>query len=607
MSPRIHILPEQLANQIAAGEVVERPASVVKELLENAIDAGATELFVDVEQGGKRLVKVTDNGCGMVKEDLFLALERHATSKITSAADLFALHSLGFRGEALPSIASVSRLRLTSRPVDQELGWQLYAEGGTVRQAEATGAATGTVVEVRDLFFNTPGRRKFLRSDDTEFGHLAEVVTRLALARPDMHVRLNHNGRTHLEAYRHRHLEERAASLLGRTLTKEMVALNAESAGIMLTGLIGVPGLSRSNASHIYAYVNGRFVRDRLVQHAILEGYRTLLEKRRYPVAVLFLDLPPEQVDVNVHPTKHEVRFRERQQVHDFVQQAVRTRLLEESGVGCPAPLMRLAPAETQPVADHSVSADYPVPDETAATGSPRIQEALAAYAAQLLPGTDLVASRASVKGEAVSWSDRQAQVNTTLPTAWRLIGQYLNSYLVCQAGSDLLLIDQHAAHERIGFEKLRRQLSTTGIERQSLLFPVVIELDHREASLVAEHSAELARLGFELEPFGGRSYTVTAVPQLLASADTERLIRDVAEELAEVGRSGGLDAAVEQVLIRMACHAMVRANQSLTRPEMEALVAELAAVDFGSHCPHGRPVLRRMNRDEIERLFHRI
>lgn len=607
MSPSIHILPEQLANQIAAGEVVERPASVVKELMENAIDAGATELFIDIEHGGKRLVKVADNGCGMAKEDLFLALERHATSKITSAADLFALHSLGFRGEALPSIASVSRLRLTSRPADREHGWQLYAEGGAVRQAGATAATIGTVVEVRDLFFNTPGRRKFLRSDETEFGHLAEVVTRLALARPDIHVRLNHNGRTHLEAYRHRHLEERAASLLGRTLAKEMVAMEAESAGVMLTGLLGVPGLTRSNASHIYAYVNGRFVRDRLVQHAILEGYRTLLEKRRYPVAVLFLDLPPAQVDVNVHPTKHEVRFRERQQVHDFVQNAVRGRLMEESAAGSLVAVLPLAPGATRPAAGHPVAPDCTGPEGTSAAASLRIQEALASYAAQGLPGADLVPSRASLKGEAFSWHDGKVQAPPSLPADWRLIGQYLNSYLVCQAGSDLLLIDQHAAHERIGFEKLRRQMAANGIERQSLLFPVVIELDHREASVVAESLADLARLGFELEPFGGRSYTVTAVPQLLASADTERLIRDVAEELAEVGRSGGLDAAVEQVLIRMACHSMVRANQPLTRPEMEALVAELAAADFGSRCPHGRPVLRRMNRDEIERLFHRL
>lgn len=595
MSPKIRILPEQLANQIAAGEVVERPASVVKELLENAIDAGASELLVEVEQGGRRLVRVTDNGCGMAKEDLFLALERHATSKISSTADLFALHTLGFRGEALPSIASVSRLRLTSRPVDQEVGWQIYAEGGTVRQAEAIGTPAGTVVEVRDLFFNTPGRRKFLRSDETEFGHLADVVVRLALARPDIHLRLIHNGRTHLEAYRHQRLEERIAALLGRSLTVDMLAVETESGkGEMLTGLIGSPRLNRSSSSHLYAYVNGRFVRDRVVQHAILEAYRTLLEKRRYPVAVLFLDLPPEMVDVNVHPTKHEVRFREQQQIHDFVMGAVRSRLLGETVAASAIPeMMAIAPGFPDETAVN--------PAETARAG---VQEALAVYG-ERTPVPQPPAWRAGGKGEALHWN-ASASAAQQLPDGWRVIGQYLNSYLVCQAGDDLLLVDQHAAHERIGFEKLRRQLQSAGIEKQRLLFPAVIECDHRQAAVITEHLADFARLGFVLEAFGGRSFTLTALPQLLIGSDAERLVLDMAEELAQIGRGGSLDAALDQVLMRLACHAMIRANQPLARPEMETLLAELATIDFGSHCPHGRPVVRRLGRSEIERFFHR-
>ncbi|MCM2264673.1 MAG: DNA mismatch repair endonuclease MutL [Desulfuromonadales bacterium] len=595
MNPKIRILPEQLANQIAAGEVVERPASVVKELLENAIDAGASELLVEVEQGGRRLIRVTDNGCGMAKEDLFLALERHATSKISSTADLFALHTLGFRGEALPSIASVSRLRLTSRPLEQELGWQIYAEGGTVRQAEAVGIPTGTVVEVRDLFFNTPGRRKFLRSDETEFGHLADVVVRLAMARPDIHLRLINNGRTHLEAYRHECLEERAAALLGRSLTADMLAVEADSGnGEMITGLISAPRLNRSSSSHLYAYVNGRFVRDRVVQHAILEAYRTLLEKRRYPVAVLFLDLPPEMVDVNVHPTKHEVRFREQQKIHDFVMTAIRSRLLDETATAVVSP-HSFAESLVLPAAAAAGSA------ETARVG---VQEALAAYGTRS-PAPESPTWSTGGKGEALGW-DKAPVTAPRMPDGWRVIGQYLNSYLVCQAGDDLLLIDQHAAHERIGFEKLRRQLQATGIEKQRLLFPAVIECDHRQAAVVAEHLGDFARLGFELETFGGRSFTLTAMPQLLAGADAERLVLDMAEELAQIGRGSSLDAALDQVLMRLACHSMVRANQPLARPEMEALLSELAAIDYGSHCPHGRPVIRRMGRGEIERFFHR-
>jgi DNA mismatch repair protein MutL len=601
MSPKIRILPEQLANQIAAGEVVERPASLVKELLENAIDAGSTELLVDIEQGGKRLVRISDNGCGMARDDLFLALERHATSKISSAADLFALQTLGFRGEALPSIASVSRLRMTSRPAGQELGWQLYAEGGTIRQSAAVGTAAGTTVEVRDLFYNTPGRRKFMRSDDTEFGHIADVVTRQALARPDIHMRLTHNGRIHLEAYRHQSLEERAAALLGRTLVVEMMPVEADSCGAILSGLIGNPGVNRASAGHIYLYVNGRFVRDRLLQHAILEGYRTLLEKRRYPVAVLFLDLPPAQVDVNVHPTKHEVRFRDQQQIHAFVMSAIRRCLLGESGVGT-AGSVTTATLTDPALPLTAASAQSANPAEASRL---RVQEALAGYGSQA--ATVITPTpRPGGKGQALTPECAVAFDSTLLPGGWRLIGQYLNSYLVCQVGEELVLVDQHAAHERIGFERLKKQLATTGIERQVLLFPVVVDLDHREAALIGQHLDDFCRLGFELEPFGGRSFTLTAVPQLLVNADLQRLIRDVAEELAEVGRSGSLDTAMDQVLMCLACHAMVRANQPLTTPEMEALLVDLSTIDFGGRCPHGRPALRRLGRTEIERLFRR-
>lgn len=604
MSPRIHILPEQLANQIAAGEVVERPASVVKELLENAIDAGADELLIEVEQGGRRLVRVTDNGCGMAKDDLFLALERHATSKISSSADLFALHTLGFRGEALPSIASVSRLRLASRPVDQELGWQLYVEGGTVRQAEAIGTPAGTVVEVRDLFFNTPGRRKFLRGDDTEFGHLADVVTRLALVRPGIHLRLLHNGRMILEAYRHQRLEERVAALLGRSLAGELLPLEAEApGGEMLSGLIGPPALTRSSSSHLYTYVNGRFVRDRVVQHAILEAYRTLLEKRRYPVAVLFLDLPPEMVDVNVHPTKHEVRFREQQRTHDFVVKAVRDILLDTARVTSSGGAFISPPP--QDAAPWPVQVPLPVVDP-AELARERVQEALAGYGAKSDTAVRMPQGACPARAEGKGTALPLPQATAPLPGNWRLLGQYLNSYLVCQADDDLLLIDQHAAHERIGFEKLRRQAGASGIERQQLLFPVVIELDHRQAAVVTARADDFQRLGFELEPFGGRAFTLTAVPQLLAGSDPQRLVADMAEELAEIGRGSTLTSAFDQVLMRLACHAMIRANQPLARVEMEELLRELATIDLGSHCPHGRPVVRRLTRSEVERMFHR-
>ena len=597
MSQKIQILPENLANQIAAGEVVERPASVVKELVENSLDAGADEVFVEIDKGGKGLVKVSDNGHGMRKDDAFLCLERHATSKIKSNNDLFALHTMGFRGEALPAIASVSRLRLTTRSVEDESGWQIYAEGGTIRQADAVGAPPGTVVEARNLFFNTPGRRKFLRKDETEFGHIADVVTRLALARPDVHFRLSHNGKVIIEAYRHKRLEERVAAVLGKNLAGELLSVEAESGqGEMLVGLLSSPGTSRSSTSQIYTYVNGRFVRDRVVQHAILEAYRSLLEKRRYPVAVLFLDMSPEMVDVNVHPTKHEVRFRNQQHIHDFIVSALRDQLQSVSM----GPVTTFASSKTfrPPVS----VAD---PEPTAQVYRERVQESLAAFDAKVA-AAPAISSVSTVKGE-ISGLQRPAENSPQTQEGWRLIGQYSNSYMVCQIDDELVLVDQHAAHERIGFEKLRAQVASGGIESQSLMFPVVVELEHREAALMSEHLDEFKRFGFEVEDFGGRSFSITSVPALVVDVDVERVVRDVADELNEIGRAGKLDDEIERVLSVLACHSMVRANQALSQSEMQQLLKDLADIDFASCCPHGRPVMHRMSKRDVEKFFHRV
>jgi DNA mismatch repair protein MutL len=600
MKNRIQILPENLANQIAAGEVVERPASVVKELVENSLDASASEIFVEIEKGGKALIRVSDNGYGMKKDDAFLCLERHATSKVVNAEDLFALHTMGFRGEALPAIASVTRLRLTTRSVDDESGWQIYAEGGTIRQADAVGVAPGTVVEVRNLFFNTPGRRKFLRKEETEFGHIADVVSRLALSRPDIHFRLLHNGRNVLEAYRHNRLEERAAALLGRNVAADLLAVDADSGnGEMLVGLLGTPGISRSTTAQIYTYINGRFVRDRVVQHAILEAYRSLLEKRRYPIAVLFIDMPPETVDVNVHPTKHEVRFRNQQQVHDFIVNALRDRLQQVSFEPSRNTNTFQSPAFNN-TASTATAASTPAQRDY----RERVQESLSAFN-EKVASVPTIAAISTVKGEIDGWSSGNTETKS-LPEGWRLIGQYLNSYLICQADDELVLIDQHAAHERIGFERLRKQLEADGIESQALLFPIVLELEHREAAVLAEHLEDFARFGFEVEAFGGRSFTVKSVPALVADVDAERLVRDLAAELNEIGRAAQLDNEIERVLAVLACHSMVRANQALSISEMQQLLQDLADIDFGSCCPHGRPIMQRLSKREIEKLFHR-
>ena len=610
MSNRIRILAENLCNKIAAGEVVERPASVVKELLENALDAGSGEILVEVEQGGKGLIRVSDDGVGMGRDDVLLCVERHATSKIVSDDDLFRLSTFGFRGEALPSIAAVSRLTIRSRAADAEAGWEVYLEGGTVRRSGAAGLPRGTVIEVRNLFFNTPARRKFLRRDETELGHVGDVVTKLALANPEVRFRLQHNGRTLLDVYRQHNLEERVAALLGRPLLKDLLPLRKDGEGpLAMHGLVAQPGQNRSTANAVFTYINGRYIRDRVVQHAVLEGYRNLLMKGRYPVAVLFLDLDPELVDVNVHPTKHEVRFRDQRQVHDFIVAALRETLRPAGWIGT-VPATAAASLPPRDLPQTPQQAPLVPPQQVYQT---RIAEALQAYsgsspAAMPLPARD--SAPASRPPQAVA--DNAAPAAAVQPTAkgffasLQILGQYHRSYLLCQEGDDLLLIDQHAAHERIGFERLKAQFLGNGIERQLLLFPTVLDLDFREAGWLGEHLEDFSRLGFDIEPFGGNAYVVKALPQLLGEVAVADMVRDVAGELATQGSSGLLEDAVDGILIRMACHGMVRANQALGPMEIRALLQDLDSVDFRGHCPHGRPVLKRLTLGEVERMFKR-
>lgn len=601
---RIHVLPEDLCNKIAAGEVVERPSSVVKELIENSLDAGATDILVELESGGRKLIRITDNGCGMNKQDAFLSLERHATSKIRSDADLFALHTLGFRGEALASIASVSRFRLKTCGNDQGLGQEIYAEGGAIKKAEELGMPQGTVVEIRNLFFNLPARRKFLRKEQTELGHAADVVTKQALANPSVSFRLKHNDRTLLDLRREKGIRERVAALLGRSLLKDMLEIDQQvDADLQLTGLISQPRLTRSAASHIYTFINGRYIRDRVVQHAVMEGYRHLLMKGRYPVVVLFLQIDPAQVDVNVHPTKHEVRFREQSLVHDFITQSLRQALKPADWLDESAP----AAGRNTAAVPHS-AAQIPGPAETVQEPPVEYQQRQA-----FRPATETATFSASKAAEH-SQPDSPRSEQLTLPqpepegffSSLTILGQYHQSYLLCQAADDLVLIDQHAAHERIGFEKLKTSYLADAVASQTLLFPEVLELDFRSATALNDSLPQLEQLGFEVEPFGGKSFALKAIPQLLPNRDVAQLVIDVALELERVGKAGQLEESIDEILILMACHGVVRANQALTTEEIRALLRELDRVDFKANCPHGRPVMQRLTLAEVERLFRR-
>jgi DNA mismatch repair protein MutL len=594
VSARIRILPEQLANKIAAGEVVERPASVLKELLENALDAAATEITVEVEGGGKRLIRVTDNGSGMSREDALLALERHATSKIVSDADLFALSTLGFRGEALPSIASVSRLTLASRQQGALAGTEIYLEGGTVRSVQECGMPPGTVVTVRNLFFNTPARLKFLKSTETESGHLGDVVVRLALSRPDVRMTFRSDGRSVVRTSPET-LRERAASLLGKGVAAELYAVEFSHGGLTVSGLASRPELNRATASHFYTFINGRFIRDRVVQHAILAAYRNLLERGRYPVVVLQISLPADEVDVNVHPTKHEVRFRKQPLVHDTIRNA-----LEE--------MLRRSPWQT-------VALSSPVPSASATVGKGGLSADVppVAVAEPALPYSRAFRSLpprpwegAAVDAPSAAAPSSGEGVHGASPGHLRILGQLAASYLVCDADGDLVLIDQHAAHERVAYERLRSQFRQGGLESQGLLFPETMDLNHRELAAARSSRDELATLGFSFEEFGGTTIQLTAAPRLCAASEVRPLFLDILSELQEYGRSSSLQEQVDGLLATIACHSVVRGAAHLGDLEIRALLAAMDETGFAANCPHGRPVVVRIDRQRIGKMFGR-
>jgi DNA mismatch repair protein MutL len=604
VSTRIRILPENLTNKIAAGEVVDRPASVVKELVENALDAGCGEVAVEIEAGGKKLISVTDDGSGMSREDALLALERHATSKIAADSDLFTLSTLGFRGEALPSLASVSRFTLATREMGQIEGTEIYAEGGRIKEVKVCGMAKGTMALVRNLFFNTPARLKFMKSNETEAGHVGDLLTRLAISRPEVRFTYINDGRTIFRAL-NSDLRHRIVTLLGPALASGLYPVESSCGRTTIRGFVAGPDFSRSSPSHLYTYVNGRFIRDRVVQHAILQACRNFMERGRYPLVVLFIDIPPEEVDVNVHPTKHEVRFREQGMVHDAIQEAVASVL---SATPWLHQAKTVVPYPTQPQSAPAA----------AEARSAEVREALARYRPEPTQQQSLIGTRDQVREVRSQESGIQDTALITQHSALRaheatgyfshlsVIGQFNAAYILCQDGTDLVLIDQHAAHERVAFEILKAQFAAGSVETQGLLFPETVELSFRESALLNEHLLHFNRLGFAPEPFGGATWLLKEAPLVLAGGDYLRTFRDVLEELSSLGRSHSFTDAVEGILARMACHSAVRGAHPLTLPEIRALFARMDAVDFASNCPHGRPVLRRITLGEIEKMFKR-
>ncbi len=593
--PSIRPLSPELVNQIAAGEVIERPASVVKELAENSLDAGARRIEIEVEQGGTRLIRVRDDGAGIAPDELPLALAPHATSKISTFDELVRVASMGFRGEALASIASVSRMTLASRRGQDAHGARLEARAGQVPQPAAH--PVGTTVEVRDLFHAVPARRKFLRAERTEFGHIDELVRGLALARPDVEFRLAHNGkpvRMLKPASGDAAQLQRAGELLGETFAHNCLRVEHAAAGLRLAGWIGLPTASRAQADQQYFHVNGRLVRDRSVAHAVRQAYEDVLYHGRHPAFVLFLELDPAAVDVNVHPAKREVRFRDARLVHDFLFHALRDAVAHARAGGTGPPAMpSTSPRDISDLAPRTPS-DFGLPPRQFALG---VREApVDAYATLL--GTHAVASTGSATLPETGPGD--------VPPLGYALAQLAGIYILAENAGGLVLVDMHAAHERVTYERLKAARAANDVRSQHLLVPEAIAVNEREAAAAEEHAEALAACGLEIGRSGPRQVTARRIPALLDGADVAQLARDVLGELAEHGSSRRLEELQNDLLSTLACHGSVRAHRRLTVPEMNALLREMEATERSGQCNHGRPTWTQLSIAELDRLFLR-
>lgn len=662
---RIHVLPEHVANKIAAGEVVERPASVVKELLENSLDAGSTRIKLQVEAGGKKFIQITDNGCGMVRDDALLAFERHATSKIKDAEDLLNISTLGFRGEALPSIASVSRLRLETRAADQESGTSdsgtiVEIAGGKIFRVEEAGLPAGTSITIRDLFFNTPARKKFLKAESTELSHIASLVTHYALAHPDKHFELHSATNAMLVAPPVESYSDRVYQIFGKETLDQLISVAAElplahvglpqpppwrrteedeqaarePGHLRVHGFVSKPEIQKLNRNSIYIFVNGRLIRDRLIQHALTEAYRNILPPTVFPVVLLFLEMPNEEVDVNVHPSKTEVRFRQQTVMHDFLRESVRAALMKARPVpqfvteirahATASPSLTTGARAAEAAASARVLYGQTAPADFAlqAPPQPAINERL--HFAEVIPveanaavpvarfprqtfGGVVLEVRAD--GCAAPIAEELSAELDELPNLSSLkpLGQLRESFILAVNHDGLWIIDQHVAHERVLFERVLRQRAQQQVESQRLLMPIVIELTPGQQAVFAEISGELEKNGFEAEPFGARSIAIKVAPAGVEASDVERMLHELLDQFAREDQALNLEQIRGRIAASIACHAAIKVNMPLEQNKMEWLIAELAKTDCPMACPHGRPVVLRYSMKDIQRAFKRI
>jgi DNA mismatch repair protein MutL len=655
---RIHVLPEHVANKIAAGEVVERPASVVKELLENSLDAGSTRIKIQVEAGGKKLIQITDDGCGMVRDDALLAFERHATSKIKNAEDLLSIATLGFRGEALPSIASVSRLRLETRASDQDSGTIIEINGGKMFRVEEAGLPAGTSITIRDLFFSTPARKKFLKAESTELSHIASLVTHYALAHPDKHFELHSATNAVLVAPPVAGYGERVYQVFGRETLDQLISVAAElplahvglpqpppwrrqeeddenspdePGHLRVHGFVSKPEIQKLNRNSIYTFVNGRLIRDRLIQHALTEAYRNILPPTVFPVVLLFLEMPNAEVDVNVHPSKTEVRFRQQTVVHDFLRDSVRAALMKARPVPQFVTEIRAHPTAGPSLTPGARAADAPPTWQYGATAAQEFAlqtppQPVIAERFQFSEGSEVPANAAvpvahfprQTFGGHVDAPEAshcapaitdEAESVTEVPSLSSLkpLGQLRESFILAVSHDGLWIVDQHVAHERVLFERILKQRAQRSVESQRLLMPIVIELTPAQQAVFSEISEELHHNGFEAEPFGTRSIAVKVAPAGVESAQVERMLHELLDQFSREDQALNLDQIRGRIAASIACHAAIKVNMPLEQNKMEWLLAELSKTDCPMTCPHGRPIVLRYSMKDIQRAFKRI
>ena len=607
---QIRLLPDQLISQIAAGEVVERPASALKELLENSLDASSTDISVSLLQGGVKQLRVADNGSGIAQDDLAMALTRHATSKIATLEDLEAVGSLGFRGEALASIASVSRTQISSRAFETKHAWRIASNGSEISLIEPAALDAGTIIEVNDLYFNTPARRKFLKTEATEFGHCEEAFTRAALSRPDVSFMLQHNGRA-FSRYAVSPPEKRFSEVLGTEFAAESIQIDESAAGLRLWGIAAKPTYNRNSRDTQYVYVNGRFVRDKLIAHATRQAYQDVLHHDRHPAFVLFLELDPNLVDVNVHPSKTEVRFREGQAIHRFIFHSLHKALATPTGVSNAATASQAA---FNPFASNQ---SYP----TYQSQMPLAANQSQSYYQTLFEGSNRHALEANIHAGSGSIDNREFASPVCYAQDFEggevqdfplgfAVAQIHGVYVLAQNAQGLVVVDMHAAHERIMYEKLKNALEAKQVSMQPLLLPVSFNADRLEVATVQEElssgAGNLQQLGFDIAVLSPTTLAVRAVPTMLQNADAVTLARDVLRDLREYGASRALTERRNELLGTMACHAAVRANRSLTIPEMNALLRDMEATERSGQCNHGRPTWFQVSMSDLDKMFMR-